>query len=307
MGVATLALSQCNSLSGMYLALIMAGFSAGLYLPSGIAVVIGLVPSQHWGKGLSIHELAPNLGFITTPLLAEGFLRLLSWRGFLVFAGGWAILAGLIFFVWGQGGNQKGEAPRLNAVQHILSRPVFWLMTAFFVFSVGASFGLYSMLPLFLVSERGMSRELANTLSSFSRTAGLLTIFISGWITDRAGHKRAVVMFLSTTGALIVCIGLIHGPVLTPLLIILQASVAVCAFPAGFSMLSHGFPSAFRNLAISLVIMMGYLLGAGAFPLGVGYVAEKLSFSWSFILQGLLTLCMVPFLLKVRIGEGENT
>jgi MFS transporter, NNP family, nitrate/nitrite transporter len=306
MGVAMMGLSQAASLSTMYLSLIMAGLSSGLYLPSGIAMVIGLVPSEHWGKGLAIHELAPNLGFITAPLLAELFLRLFSWRGIFAFIGSWSILTGLIFLFFGRGEKRKGEAPRLSAVRDILSRPVFWMMTAFFVFSVGASFGFYSMMPLFLVSERGMSRELANTLTSLSRVAGLLTIFIAGWITDRAGHKRAAVLFLSTTGGLIVLVGLIHNPGFTTLLVVLQASAAVCAFPAGFSILSHGFPPVLRGLAVSLVTMIAYLLGAGVFPLGIGYVAERFSFSWSFFLQGFFTLCMVPFLLKVRMGESEE-
>ena len=51
----------------LYLSLIIAGLSAGLYLPSGIAIVTDLVPKEHWGKALAIHELAPNLGFVTAP------------------------------------------------------------------------------------------------------------------------------------------------------------------------------------------------------------------------------------------------
>ena len=299
MGIAMLSLSQTASLTGMYLSLTIAGLSAGFYLPSGIALVTDLVVREHWGKGLALHELAPNLAFITAPLLVEGFLKLLRWRGTLAFMGSWSILIGLVFMVWGRGGEHKGEAPRLDAIRSVVTRPVFWMMSVFFCFSIGASFAIYSMMPLYLVSEQGMSRGLANMLTSLSRVAGLLILFLSGWITDRAGHKRAMVLFLTATGGFVLLLGLIHNRGLTPPILILQAATAACAFPAGFSMLSNAFPLPIRNLAVSLIIMIGYLVGAGLFPFGIGYVAERSSFSWSFLILGLLTLGIVPLLVKI--------
>ena len=303
MGVAMISMSQTTSLVWIYLSLVIAGLSAGFYLPSGIAIITGLVPKEHWGRALAFHELAPNLGFVSAPLLAEAFLRLVSWRGTLALMGSWSILIGLIFLFWGREGDHKGEAPRFYAMKGILRQPFFWMMTAFFIVSIGASFGTYSMMPLFLVSERGMSRELANTILSGARATGLLTLFLSGWITDRAGHKQAMVLFVSITGVLILLIGLIHNPRLTPLLVILQAASAVGTFPAGFAMLSTVLPPSSRNLGVSLVILIGYLLGGGVFPWGLGYIAEKISFSWGFTLLGLFTLGTLPILSLTRSKE----
>jgi NNP family nitrate/nitrite transporter-like MFS transporter len=300
MGVAMLTLSQTTSITGMYVSLIIAGLSSGFYLPSGIAILTDLVSREHWGRAIAVHEVAPNLGFVSAPLLAEGLLRLLPWRGTLALMGSWSILMGLIFLFFGPGGNRKGKTPQLSAMRSILTQPFFWMMAAFFSVSIGASFGIYSMTCLFLVSERGMTREWANTLVGLSRAAGLLTLFFSGWLTDRAGHKRAVVLFLTTTGLFILCIGIVQNPGMTPLFIVLQASSSACTFPAGFAMLSAMFPQPFRNHAVSLVILIGSLLGGGAFPLGIGYVAERFSFSWSFFLLGLLTLSMVPLLVLVH-------
>ena len=43
MGIAMLALSQTASLGAIYLSLMIAGLAAGLYLPSGIAIITDLV------------------------------------------------------------------------------------------------------------------------------------------------------------------------------------------------------------------------------------------------------------------------
>ena len=76
-----LVLSQARTTSGIYFSLIVIGLSAGFYLPSGIVILTDLVSREHWGKAIAFHELAPNLGFITAPLLVEALLGLASWRG----------------------------------------------------------------------------------------------------------------------------------------------------------------------------------------------------------------------------------
>lgn len=306
MGLAMVAMSQTVSITGMYLALILAGLSSGFYLPSGIAIITDLVSREHWGRAMAFHELAPNLGFVTAPLLAEALLRLFSWRGVLAFMGVWSILMGLIFLSMGRGGADVGEPPRLRAMRTIITRPSFWMMTAFFMVSIGASVGTYSLMPLFLVSERAMSREWANTLISLSRAAGFVTLFFSGWVTDRIGYKKAMALFLATTGVLILFLGVIPHPGVTALLVVLQASSSVCAFPTGFTMLSAIFPPSIRNLGVSLVFMISYLLGGGAFSLGIAYIAEVSSFSRSFSLLGLVTLSIIPVLLLIRSGESDN-
>jgi NNP family nitrate/nitrite transporter-like MFS transporter len=70
------------------------GAGAGLYLPSGIATLTGLVAPRHWGKAIAIHELAPNLDFVTAPLLSEALLNWTSWRGVLILFGIGSIAAG---------------------------------------------------------------------------------------------------------------------------------------------------------------------------------------------------------------------
>jgi len=180
------------------------------------------------------------------------------------------------------------------------------MMTAFFMVSIGASVGTYSLMPLFLVSERAMSREWANTLISLSRAAGFVTLFFSGWVTDRVGYKKAMALFLATTGVLILFLGVIPHPGITALLVVLQASSSVCTFPTGFTMLSAIFPPSIRNLGVSLVFIISYLLGGGAFSLGIGYIAEVSSFSRGFSLLGLVTLSIIPVLFLVRSGESGN-
>ena len=101
--LALVGVSLSNSFSSLRGSLLLLGFATGFYLPSGIATLTSLVPAKHWGKALGIHELAPNLGFVTAPLIAELLLHWFSWRGVLGFIGVSSALWGWVFWKFGRG------------------------------------------------------------------------------------------------------------------------------------------------------------------------------------------------------------
>jgi NNP family nitrate/nitrite transporter-like MFS transporter len=299
-GAAMLALSQSISVSTMHAGLFGVGICTGLYLPSGIAMVTDLVSKEHWGKAIAIHELAPNLAFITAPLLVELLLRFIGWRSIIGTLGVSSILAALLFFVFGRGGGQKGDPPNPKAMQKVLGSASFWITAAVFILCIGGSLGVYTMLPLFLVNEVGMERELANTLIGVSRAFALLILLFAGVIIDWIGRKQATVVFLTIMGALTLLLGLLHGPVIKVILVFVQPAAAVSIFPAVFAMVSHIFPSSLRSLAMSLVGLVGFLLGGGLIPQAIGYLAEVSSFSYGFSLMGVLALAALPLLYFLR-------
>ncbi len=167
-GGAFLFVGFSHSLWGIRLGLLILGMAAGLYLPSGILTIIGLVKSKDLGKAIAIHELAPNLGFLIAPFLAEVLLGWFSWRGVLVFIGIASLIGGAIFGFWGKGGNSYGEAPNLRMMRSLLVDPSVLILIVLFSLALGMSSGVYSMMPLYLVSERGMDRTWANTLLGLS-------------------------------------------------------------------------------------------------------------------------------------------
>ena len=302
-GIAMVGLSLAGSLGAMRFWLVLGGAGAGLYLPSGVATITHLVNDAHWGKALAFHELAPNLAFITAPLLAEALFSALSWRGVLVVVGSVAILLGGCFALSGHGGSRRGEAPRLQTMAGLLRDRSVWAMMLIFAAGVGSSLGVYSLLPLFLVSDVGMTLRAANGITSLSRVACLAVAFLSGWLTDRMGYRRALAVALTTTAALNLCLGLFPGPVLTPIFVFLQGAAAVMFFPPAFAAVSRLFPAQTRSLAIAVTTAVGVFLGGGGVPTLVGYLAEVASFSTAFTVVGALAI-LSPLLLRVGTREA---
>jgi len=298
-GGAFVVISQLDSLGAMRIGLVVIGLFAALYIPSGIATITDLARQEHWGRALATHELGPNLGFITVPWLAEGLLQFYTWRGTLAVLGAALIFMGVLYLFAGKGGRQRGTPPNGRSIRHILLSPAYWVMASFFVVAIGSTVGLYTMIPLFLVNEMGMERTMANTLIGFSRIFGIVVLFLSGFITDRFGPKRAMAVFLLTTGILTVLFGAFRNPVGTPVLMFLQAASGACLFPVGFTIISLVFPAPLRGVAVSLVMVIGFFLGGGVVPLALGHWAEAFSFSSGFALLGISFLVMLPFCLRV--------
>jgi len=305
MGGALLSVSFCNNLWGIRLGLLIMGMAAGFYLPSGIETLTELVPPWHLGRALAIHEIAPNLGFILAPMLVEFLLKWGSWQKVLTLTGMISLGMGLIFFLCGKGGNFSGEAPNLKIIKNILREPTFWVMVFFFSLGVGSTAGVYLILPLYLVAEKGMDHTLANTFLALSRIAILVIIFLAGWVIDRLGVKKTLKAVFFTTGLATAMIGILSGTWMVGF-IFLQPLLAACFFPAGFVALSKIKSPDLKKVAVSFTVPTGYFIGGGAVTAGLGILGEAGLFSVGFILFGGL-LCVGGLLTKyLALTEREK-
>ena len=113
-----------------------------------------------------------------------------------------------------------------------------------------------------------------------------------------------VVFFLP--GIMTVLLGLANTSWIK-LIVILQPVFAVCFFPSAFAMLSAIVPPQSRNLAVSLAVPVGFMVGAGLVPTGIGFLGDAGQFELAFILLGVCILSgsLLLGLVKLRDYEGK--
>ncbi len=299
--LALLGVSISHSLLSFQGSLLLLGLAAGFYLPSGIATLTSLVPAKHWGKALAIHELAPNLGFVAAPLISEALLHWFSWRSVLGFLGLSSALCGWVFWRFGQGGTFQGQVPNLASYRKLLGQSSFWIMAILFGLGMGASFGIFTMLPLYLTAAQGMPRPLANTLIGLSRVSGLFTTLMAGWATDRFGPRKTLLLVLLLTGLATLLMGFTSGAWLI-LMVFVQPMLAPCFFPAGFAAISRLGSAESRSLGVSVAVPLGFLFAGGLLPVGIGILGDAGHFAAGIAGTGLLILSgsFLSRLLKLR-------
>jgi MFS transporter, NNP family, nitrate/nitrite transporter len=303
-GLMLLWISCAGSLATMCVGLFGLGMAAGLSIPSAVATITSLIERPNWGKAIAVHELAPNLAFFAGPFVAELFLRWSTWRLALSFLGAVSLFLSLTYFRFGRGGEFAGDSPASSAFGVLVRSTAFWIMAVLFGLGVSATIGVYAMLPLYLVSDRHLDLSWANTLVALSRSYGPILGVFGGWVSDRLGPKRTILMSLTFTGTTTLLLGLVSNFWIS-IVVLLQPLLAVWFFPAAFAALAATTPPGARNLAVAFTIPFGYLIGGGAIPTLIGIMGDAGSFAVGFMVTGSLILLSGALAIFLQLPENH--
>ncbi len=304
MGVGMIIVGLCRDQLMLQAALFFLGISSGIYFPSGMASLTSLVEPGSYGKAIAIHELAPNLSLFFAPLLCAALMPFTTWRVILIGLGAAGLVLSALFHAFGRGGRFTGKMPDFSLFRSFAGTPSFWILGALFFLAIGASIGPYSMLPLFLVDERGFDAEWANELLALSRVLSPFAAIASGMAVDRIGAIRTIFFYLLATGACTILMGVTHGHWLTAM-VLAQPVFSACYFTAGFACITVIFPKEISSVAISLIVPFGILGGNGLIPTFLGFMGDMGSFGTGFIILGsvlMLGVALLPVLHKAMSG-----
>jgi len=303
-GLALVGAAMGTALPFLRVALVLIGVTAGFYLPAGIASLTYGLASRDFGKAFSIHEISPSLGFIAAPLLAEAVSGWGSWRSVVWPIAMGLIVTGLYYAFKRPTGDYRGDPPTWKNMHQVLARWAFWAMLVVFALGVAANVGVFSMIPLYLRTERGMGQTFTNFIMSASRVAAMASPLAAGWLSARWDPRSVMAAAALLSGLATIMIGLAGNNWLwLPLL--LQPLFAAAFFPPAYAVLTGMVASGLRNLVIALIMPVSMLIGGGAFPTVIGMFGDKGMFGHGFALAGLVMTASLLLIFFVRY-EPEN-
>jgi NNP family nitrate/nitrite transporter-like MFS transporter len=304
-GVALLSNLVISSGQGLFAFFLLMGVSSGLYFPSGLTVTTAVVAASSWGLGIAVHELAPNLGYLVVPLIGEAVLNLLNWRMGMAIIGGIALIVAVIYHLWGRGSDLYGTKVDIEVVRDLLGKIEIRVSFILFGLAMAVSYGLFVMLPLYLVADRGWDREVANLTLSLSRIPAIAGLLGTGWLVDRIGPAKILWGSLFFSGVASVALSLAPNAWLG-VIIPLQALLVVSFFPAGFAFLSRATLLSSRNIGVSLVMAVSTFIGQGIVPTVLGYLGDVGSFSLAIAAVGVVASCGAFLVFLIRRGESQD-
>jgi MFS family permease len=213
-----------------------------------------------------------------------------------------AVLVGLAFIRFGPPVPGRGQAPNPITLKSLLGKSQLWMICILFSAGAAGLVGIYNMLPLYLTTVHSFKPSLANLIVALSRVPGIGMALIAGWVTDRIGPRKAMVVSLACSGVLAVLIGMESG---TPLMavIFLQAAAASCFFPAALAAISILFPFELRSLATAMAAVFYNLVGSGLISALTGLLADYGMFRMGLVLNGVIVLTGLPALIFLKVGR----
>jgi MFS family permease len=275
------------------------GFGAGLYLPSALPLLTSAIHPDKWGKAIAFHETAATSSILVIPLLAAAALRFLHWKWLVAVLSGLCLAATIVFLARSPDLRPKEEEK--TPFSRVLRRRSFWIMAILWSFAAAGGLGLYNLMPLFLVNERGLPIDLANSIFGLSRIGGLVVTFLAGFLIDRFGVKRLLLISLLASGFSITGIALAESFPLLVTMLVFQATSIPVFFPAGLVAVSKLTGFGDRGAFAGATVAVGVVFGMGIAPTLLGTAADLWSFQAGMLVQGLLTMG-VCFLLKSLRG-----
>jgi MFS family permease len=287
-GLVLIVLQWVEHYYAFHLLFFFLGLASGTYIPSILSIITETYNPPQWGRAIGLHDSATSAAIFSAPILMAFGLRFLPWERILLLLGIACMILPLFF--WRVSIEPKPKAPhRGSHYLNLFRRKPIWMMALLCILASASNMGVYSMIPLYLVKERGMDYSFANNLFGISRVGGIAVQVSIGFLIDRYGYKRMLMLSLLTTGLSTVFLSM--APTIPLLLtsLFFQAALSLAFFPVVLAAIAKLTSPEERSMGIGAIISSGVIFGMGGAPLLLGIVADHFNFQTGILWMGILT------------------
>ncbi len=341
-----------TSLAGLAFAIFAKGFfsatviralaglgQGGLYVP-GMKLLSQCFPPKERGKALGIYTSALVGSYAGSLYVAAPIASAYSWQWAIVLTSVWGLLgAALVFFfikegtepeVKTEGSGAQPSFSRTPLVKEVLMRKPVGLLNLGYMSHMWELYGFYGWVGPFVVAValiHGFSDDSAlvygNTIAASAVLMGIVSPALGGFISDKIGRTRTVIMVLLVSSACSFSVGwLVEMPLYGFIGIVLIYGFFVvmesAVFKAGLSELVE---PGYLGSALGVQSFLGFgitILSPALFGLVLDISAPDLEgqylvWGWSFVLLGLGALIgpiSMYFLRRlpesIKMGDGRK-
>lgn len=212
-GVSGFAAGLMPSYYTLLIAMVFMGIFAGFYHPSAVPALSSLFEDRR-GKAIGLHMIGGSVGFGIGPFIGTAIAATLNWHMAFTILCLPALIAGVWVALWlrkiepvapsgtrgmpvpvgGQSVTVTG-GPALRQVLESVAPVV--ILVVIVTFTSGS---LLPFVPLYLVDHNGLTTTMAAIWTSVIRASGIVGSLLGGWLSDRWGNKRTVLVSLVAIG-----------------------------------------------------------------------------------------------------------
>ena len=281
----------------LLLCLLLMGLASGGYHPAATPLISASVKPQQRGRALGLHLIGGNSSFFVAPIIAASISGIWGWRGAFFTLAIPTIIFGLIFYIYlGRKNTQahvEGVKQKINAEkppQPGYKRRLIAFLTMI-ILGGGAGMSILQFLTLYMTDELGASNELAGGLLAIVFSSGLWAGPLGGYLADRIGSVKIVIVTAILTGIIIYTLNFVSlGPTLYLVLFLQGLNMAV-RMPVTEVFIMSQTPAKNRSTIFGVYYSTMQYTGAIFTPL-VGQMIERWGFHFCFTVTGIVVLAV---------------
>lgn len=291
--------------------LILSSIMGAGYHPASVAAISTSVKEEYRGRALGFHLVGGSSAFWVFPLIAAPIAGKWGWQApFLAMSIPMAILGIVLYFVIGkragvntstqQEGENDVEVPEeKGSIQwgNIIPFLIISVVTGTMVQSVSAYLSLYATDVL------NVSEVFAARIMSITPAMGLFAAPIGGYLADRFGSMRIILIVAFLSVPLIYLMGNAPNVGVLITLMVVMGLVMNTRMPTSESYLASNTPANRRATVMGIYYFSGTGVSAPLSPV-IGNLIERIGFPRTFsyvsAATGLIALVCSLFLWKYR-------
>ncbi len=199
-GIGGVLVGLSHSYTVLLICLVFMGFLAGGYHPASTPLISMSVPLHQRGRALGWHLIGGNSSFFLAPIVAGGIAAVWGWRGSFIALAIPTIILGFFFFLYLNKRYGKAHIEAMKRKQ-MEERPPqtgyrrrLIAFLAMMIIGGGAGATVNSFLPIYIKEVLGASNKVSAMSLSIIFSSGLWVGPIGGWISDRIGATKVIIV-----------------------------------------------------------------------------------------------------------------
>jgi FSR family fosmidomycin resistance protein-like MFS transporter len=304
--IAGLLVGFSQNLIMLLIFLSLMGIAGGGYHPAAAPLISASVKPKDQGRALGIHLIGGSGSFFLAPLIAAAIASSWGWQGpFITMAIPSAILGIVLYFLLGRWlSRQASQLPSKSNQADATTTTISWRhLITFMVLVVlvqGITFSIISFTPLFLVDTLSIGEEAAAAFLSIIYSAGVWVSPLGGWLSDRIGRVRVVLISSLLTGPLIFLFNMATGNISIITIMFFLGVMIYARMPSAESYIIKHSP-VHRHSTILGIYYFASMEAGGIFTPLLGISIDRFGFYTSYtiaslIIIGLTLLSAIPLM-----------
>jgi len=294
----------------MMVFLALMGLLGGGYHPAASPAVSSIVKPENRGAALGFHGIGGSASYFLVPLAAVAIASVWGWRGsFITLAIPTFIFGVVLYRIMRRLPNNTITSKKIDTSHsHILETPgrirrlvVFIILSSF---SQAVLVSVVSFIPLFLVDHFGLSEEAGGAFIAIFYSTGLWASTLGGYLSDRFGMIRMVLISCLAIGVLTYFFNLAPFGVGIGAILFLTGMFNFMRMPVSESYIIHNTSEKRRSTVLGFYFF-GNQQGAGLLTPLLGYIIDQLGFNYCYTISAVAVL-IVTLVCYILLRSSHN-
>ena len=283
--------------------LVLMGVVGGGYHPAATTIISASIEPKSRGRALGFHMVGGSASYFLVPLIAAALAATWGWRGSFIGLAVPSIAFGIILHILlgRRLPAKKAEPKDTGSYAETPSAPgrlrrlvtILTLST----FNQAVLISTVSFVPLFLVDNFNVGKEIAAASMSLVYAMGLWAGPLGGYLSDRLGRVSIILTMCFISGPVIYLLNLVPYGLGTGALLVIIGTMMYFTTTVSQAYIVDQASERYRSTMLG-IYFFGTMEGAGVLPPAIGYLIDQFGFYPSFTIIGaaLLTVALTSSL-----------